>query len=221
MGVVTLAAAADSLTERKPWGRARQPLLKRVVITVIRAILIGGNVPKSRSGRVQRSRKRRAQDRDPRREVRRRLAAPRREPRPRHPDYGKMCPAAVLFDEFGEDGADWLQDEYERPLTIPEFKLERGIRWDEFLMDDPFTGPRAETAETISRVIVMTSDIILTLAENQNVLSAEQAREVAEMRALPPVDHASEGFDIVREAFAVGAIFLNDRDMWEFGENEL
>ncbi|WP_097865740.1 hypothetical protein [Streptomyces sp. rh34] len=129
-----------------------------------------------------------------------------------------MCPASVLFDEFGEDGAEWLQEEYERPLTIPEFKLERGIRRDEFLMDDPFTGPRVETAEMLSRVIVMTSDVILTLAENQNVLSVEAAREVAEMRALPPVDHAAEGFDIVREAFAVGAIFLNDRDMWDFGE---
>ncbi|MER8087838.1 hypothetical protein ACIO6T_37200 [Streptomyces sp. NPDC087532] len=168
---------------------------------------------------MPKSRKRRtARPRDLRKNLRRRLATPLREPRPKHPSYEQVCPGDVLIDEFGEEGAAWLQEEYGQPLTLAEFSLEHSIRTDEFLLDDPFTGPEATTAEEISKVIEMTADVILAMAEQQGVLNAGQAREVADIKAMPPVDHAAEGIDVVRIAFETGRIFLNDRGMWDFGE---
>lgn len=159
-------------------------------------------------------RKRRtARPRDLRKDLRRRLAAPLSKPRPKHPSYGQVCPDDVLIDEFGEEGAAWLQEEYGRPLTLAEFSLEHSIRTDEFLLDDPFTGPEVTTAEKISKVIEMTADVILAMAEQQGVLNAEQAREVEDIKAMPRVDHAAEGVDVVRIAFETGGIFLNDRGM--------
>ncbi|MFI5753114.1 hypothetical protein ACIBBE_46630 [Streptomyces sp. NPDC051644] len=168
---------------------------------------------------MPKSRKRRtARPRDLRKDLRRRLAAPLSEPRPKHPSYEQVCPDDVLIDEFGEEGAAWLQEEYGRPLTLAEFSLEHSIRADEFVLDDPFTGPEVTTAEKISKVIETTTDVILAMAEQQGVLNAEQAREVADIKAVPPVDHAAEDIDVVRIAFDMGAIFLNDRGMWDFSE---
>ncbi|MFG2629956.1 hypothetical protein [Streptomyces sp. NPDC048473] len=168
---------------------------------------------------MPKSRKRRtARPRNPRRELHRRLAAPSSEPRPKHSSYGQVCPDDVLIDEFGEEGATWLQEEYGRPLTLAEFSLEHSIRTDEFLLDDPFTGPETATAEEISKVIEMTTDAILTMAEQQGVLNKEQAREVAETKAMSPINHTAEGIDVVRIAFATGGLFLNDRGMWDFSE---
>ncbi|MFF3733366.1 hypothetical protein ACFYXM_24380 [Streptomyces sp. NPDC002476] len=140
------------------------------------------------------------------------------EPRPKHPSYGQVCPDDVLIDEFGEEGAAWLQEEYGRPLTLAEFSLEHSIRTDDFLLDDPFTGPKITTAEKISKMIEMTADVILAMAEQQGVLSTEQAREVADIKAMPRADHAAEGADVVRAAFDTGGIFLNDRGRWDFSE---
>lgn len=167
-------------------------------------------MPKSR-------RRRTARHRDPFKEMRRRLAAPAREPRPKHTGYEQVCSDEVMIDEFGEEGATWLLEEYGRPLTLAEFTLERSIRMDDFLMDDPFTGPEVITAAQLSKVLTMTTDFILSMAEQQEVLSPEQARGVSEIKAMPPVNHAAEGIDVVRIAFQDGAIFLNDRGMWDFG----
>ncbi|MFF8423122.1 hypothetical protein [Streptomyces sp. NPDC015680] len=168
---------------------------------------------------MPKSRKRRtARPRDLRKELHRRLAAPLSEPRPKHSCYEQVCPDDVLIDEFGEEGATWLQEEYGRPLTLAEFSLEHSIRTDEFLLDDPFTGPEVTTAEKISKVIETTTDVILAMAEQQGVLNEEQTREVAETKAMLPVDHAAEGADVVRIAFETGGFFLNDRGMWDFSE---
>ncbi|MFF8619220.1 hypothetical protein [Streptomyces sp. NPDC015350] len=127
-------------------------------------------MPKSRKRRTARPRSRR-------KELHRRLAAPLGEPRPKHPSYEQACPDDVLIDEFGEEGATWLRGEYGRPLTLAEFGLEHSIRTNEFLLDDPFTGPKTTTAEEISKMIGLTTDVILAMAKQQGVLSAEQARE--------------------------------------------
>ncbi|MFJ2883379.1 hypothetical protein [Streptomyces sp. NPDC087272] len=168
---------------------------------------------------MPKSRKRRtARPRDLREELHRRLAAPLSEPRPKHPSYDQVCPDDVLIDEFGKEGATWLQEEYGRPLTLAEFSLEHSIRTDEFALDDPFTGPEVTTAEEISKVIETTTDVILAMAGQQGVLNAEQAREVADIKAMPSIDHATEAIDVVRAAFETRRIFFNDRSTWDFSE---
>lgn len=79
-----------------------------------------------------------------------------------------------------------VTEEAGRPLTLAEFSLEHSIRTDEFLLDDPFTGPEVTTAEKISKVIEMTADVILAMAEQQRVLNEEQACEIADIKTLPP-----------------------------------
>ncbi|MEU4507205.1 hypothetical protein [Streptomyces sp. NPDC024089] len=135
-----------------------------------------------------------------------------------HSSYEQVCPDDVLIDEFSEEGAAWLQEEYGRPLTLAEFSPEHSIRMDEFLLDDPFTGPEVTTAEKISKVIEMTADVIPATAGQQGVLKEEQAREVAETKSMPLVDHATESADAVRIAFETGGFFPNDRGMWDFSE---
>ncbi|MEU1091463.1 hypothetical protein ACFYPN_31975 [Streptomyces sp. NPDC005576] len=168
---------------------------------------------------MPKSKKRRtARHRDPRKELRRRLAAPLSEPRPKHSSYGHTCPDDVLIAEFGEEGGSWLQEEYGRSLTLAEFALERSIRVDEFLLDDPISGPEVVAAEEISKLMEMAADVILAMAERQGVLTKEMAREIAETNAMPSIDHASEGADVVRSAFQMEELILNDRDMWDFSE---
>jgi hypothetical protein len=143
-----------------------------------------------------------------------------RNPRPKHPGYDQICPDGVLIEEFGEEGAVWLQEEYGRPPTLAEFRLEHSIRTNEFLLDDPFKGPDVTTAEEISKVVEMTAMVILAMAEQQGVLTEEQAHEVADIRTMAPVNHAAEGIDVVRGAFQDGGFFLNDRGMWDFSGAE-
>ena len=149
-----------------------------------------------------------------------RLNAPMPTPRPKHPGYAQTCPADDLIAEFGEDGASWLQDEYEGPLTVAEFRLEQCIRKDAFVLDDPFTGPETVTAEKISKLLEMTFQVVTGMAARANALTDAQAREVAEIEADGPIDHAADGADVMREAFQAGAVFLNDRDRWDFGDGE-
>ncbi|MET8816435.1 hypothetical protein ABZW47_31095 [Streptomyces sp. NPDC004549] len=152
--------------------------------------------------------------------VRHALSAPASAPRPKHPQHDQVCPADALIEEFGEENANWLQEEYGRPLTVAEFRLEQCIRKDEFVMDDPFKGPRTVPAEVVSKVIELTATLVYAMAEQQGVLTDEQARELAEIRAMDPLDHAAEGFDVVRSAFEDGSLILNDRGMWAFPDDE-
>lgn len=150
-----------------------------------------------------------------RKELRLRLSAPVPPPRPKHPWYEQTCPDETLIDEFGEVGADWLQDAYGRPLTLADFALEQSIRTDSFLLDDPLTGPEVTTAEHLSRLIDTAHHVFFSIVEKQGSLPPELAREVAQFQAAPPVDYASEGVDVLRSAFEVGHLFLNDRRMWD------
>jgi hypothetical protein len=170
---------------------------------------------------MPKSRKRRtAKPKNTRKNLRQALTAPMPDPRPKHPDYDHVCPDDVLIEEFGEEGANWLQEDYGHPLTKAEFRLEQCIRTDKFVLDDPFKGPETVTAEEISKVIEMTSLVVLAMAEQQGVLTDQQVREVAEIQAMDPVDHATEGIEVLRNAFQDGGFFLNDRGMWDFAGDE-
>lgn len=163
------------------------------------------------------SRKRRtAKPKNTRKNLRRVLTAPMPDPRPKHADYDHVCPDDALVEEFGEEGANWLQEEYGQPLTRAAFRLEQCIRRDEFVLDDPFKGPETVAAEEISKVVEMTALVILAMAEQQGVLTDQQAREASEIQAMDPFDHAAEGIEVVRNAFQDGSFFLNDRGMWDF-----
>ncbi|WP_046249559.1 hypothetical protein [Streptomyces sp. MBT28] len=170
-------------------------------------------MPKSRKRRTAVDKKRRQTIR---RDFQRAMTMPG--PRPKHPGYEQTCPTDRLVDEFGEEGADWLQETYSRPLTVAEFRLEQCIRKDQFVLDDPLRGPDTVTTESISKVLEMTAVVLLEMARQQGVLTDEQAREAAEIAAMGPMDHATEGVDVVRNAFQDGAFFLNNRDMWEYAE---
>lgn len=155
---------------------------------------------------------------------------PKKRPRPRrsgrsrgaaaapkkHPDYALACPEEQLVDEFGEEGAQWLMDEYERPLTLADLKLEQAIRRDAFVMDHPDKGPTTYTVQQISQTVDMTLATIEWLADQAGVLTPEQAREIEEREALDPIDHATEGVDVVRETHQAGGLLLNHRGMWTF-----
>ena len=170
---------------------------------------------------MPKSRKRRnAKPKNMRNHLRRALTAPMPAPRPKHSSYDQTCNADVRIGEFGEEGADWLQEEYGRPLTMAEFQLEQCIRTDAFVLDDPFKGPETVGAEEISKVVEMTALVILAMADQQGVLTDEQAREAAEIQAMDPMNHAAEGIDVVRSAFQDGSFFLNDRGMWDFAGDE-
>ena len=170
-------------------------------------------MPKSKKRRTAKPRR---MPKNMREDMLRKLTAPMPEPRPQHPGYEQNCPADLLVDEFGDEGADWLCTEYGRQLTVAEFHLEQCILKNEFVLDDPFEGPRTVTYEVLSRTIDMTSMVILSMAQQQGVLTAEQDREVRELQALGPMDYAAEGIEVVRGAFRDGAVFLNDQGMWGF-----
>lgn len=170
---------------------------------------------------MPKSKKRRnANPKSLRKDLRRALAAPMPAPRPKHPGYDQVCSDDVLIKEFGEEGADWLQEEYGRPLTMADFQFEKCIRKDAFVLDDPFRGPETVRAESISKMIGMTAMVIVGMAQQQGVLTDAQTRELAEIEAMDPVDHAAEGVGVVRLAFQDGIVFLNDRDMWDLSEME-
>lgn len=139
--------------------------------------------------------------------------------RPKHPGYDQQCPEDLLVEEFGEEGAAWLHDEYEGPLTVADFRLEQCIRRDAFVMDDPFTGPATCTAQQISELLEMTYQVVTALAASAGTMTDAQARELAEIEALGPIDHAADGVDMVREAHQADAIYLNDRDRWDFPDS--
>lgn len=168
-------------------------------------------MPKSRKRRTAKTKK-------PVGQLHQRLAAPMPAARPKHPGYGQQCPPERLIDEFGEGGAEWLQDEYAGPLTIADFRLEQCIRRDEFILDDPIDGPVPSTAEKISRLLETTFQVAVAMARQQGPLPAHLAQEVAELEAEDPIDHAADGADTVREAYRADAIYLNDRDRWDFQE---
>ncbi|HVK18537.1 MAG TPA: hypothetical protein VM533_16500, partial [Fimbriiglobus sp.] len=138
---------------------------------------------------------------------------------PKHPGYTQTCPDNLLIEEFGEEGAAWLQDEYGRPLTRAEFQLEQCIRRDAFVLDDPFTGPDTVTAEKISEILDLTFQVSMLIAKDAG-LNHPLIQEAEELAALDPVDHAAEGADVAREAYRCGAIRLNARGMWDFGDEE-
>lgn len=137
----------------------------------------------------------------------------------RHADYKQPCPDHQLIEEFGEEGAQWLLDKYQRPLNMADFQLENAIRRDVFVMDDPFTGPVTYTAQKISETLDMTFRFIVLMATQAGTLTHEQAREAEEINA-DPFDHAADGPDVVREAHREGALILNHRGMWDFSEGE-
>lgn len=147
------------------------------------------------------------------------LTVPMPKSRPKHPGYTQPCPVDDLIGEFGEEGASWLQEAYGTPLTVAAFRLEQCIRRDAFVLDDPFTGPETVTAESLSKLLDMTLQVASLLAKDSGTLTADMAREVEELEA-DPIDHAADGADVAREAFQAGAIFLNDRTMWDFGGEE-
>ncbi|MGP4091686.1 hypothetical protein [Streptomyces sp. KR55] len=110
----------------------------------------------------------------------------------------------------------WLIDEYQRPLTMADLKLEQAIRRDAFVMDDPFTGPAMCAAQQISQILEMTLHVAASLADQAGTLTPEQAREIGQLDAMGPIDHAAEGVDVVREAHQEGVLLLNHRGMWDF-----
>jgi hypothetical protein len=170
---------------------------------------------------MPKSRKRRnAKPKRDLRTVQRKLTAPMPSPRPKHPGYTQPCPADQLIDEFGEEGAQWLTDEYERPLTVADFHLEQAIRRDEFILDDPFTGPATCTASQVSKTIEMSFQVLFALADKQGVLTPEMSSEIEECGLMESIDHDAEGADAVRQAHLAGAIYLNDRGMWDFPGDE-
>jgi hypothetical protein len=146
-------------------------------------------VPKSRKRRTAKAKKAAKQ-------IQRRLTTPMPAARPKHPGYTQTCPPDRLIDEFGEEGAEWLQGEYGGPLTVADFRLEQCIRRDEFILDDPIDGPVPSTAEQISRLLEMTFQVAVAMARQQGPLPEHLAREAAEVEADGP----------------------NDRDRWDFPE---
>ncbi|NUQ95835.1 MAG: hypothetical protein HOY79_04500 [Streptomyces sp.] len=181
-------------------------------------------MPKSRKRRnikpKPKAATRRAMTDADRAELVRRLTTPLPGPRPKHFGYAQTCPQDQLIDEFGEDGASWLQEEYQGPLSAAEFRLEQCIRRDEFVLDDPFTGPDTTTAEKISRMLEATFQFTVATARQAGTLTDAQEREAAEVEAQGPIDHAADSADVVREAFQAGVIFLNDRNMWDLSDGE-
>lgn len=135
----------------------------------------------------------------------------------RHAAYTQPCSDDLLIDEFGEEGGQWLLDEYQRPLTMADFQLEQCIRRDAFVMDDPFTGPVTYTAQKISETLEMTFQVIVAMAAQAGTLTDEQAREAEEINA-DPIDHAVQGPGVVREAHREGELLLTRRGMWDFSE---
>lgn len=144
-------------------------------------------------------------------------------PHRKHPGYNQLCPVDDLIEEFGEEGADWLLDEYEAPLTVADFQLERCIRRDEFVLDDPLAGPTTMTAEKISEWLDLTFRVAAQMAKNAvvkgAVLPPELAQAIAERDQEEPVNHADVGADTVRGMYLEGLFFLNDRGMWDLAES--
>lgn len=132
----------------------------------------------------------------------------------KHPGYRQLCGDDQLIDEFGEEGAQWLIEEYQRPLTVDDLRLEQGIRRDAFVLDDPLRGPSTSTAQQIGQMIDMTLSAIIGLASVAGTLTVEQAREANELLA-DPLDQAESPADVVREAHEAGILFLNERGMWD------
>lgn len=178
-------------------------------------------MPKSRKRRTAKPKNnRRTKPNNVDAELLRRLNAPMRAPRPKHPGHGRPCPVDDLIDEFGEDGAHWLQEEYGRPLTVADFVLEQCIRRDEFVVDDPLRGPSTMTAEQISKWLDTTFRVFLLMAkdaaeESGVALPADTAALIAELEEEEPVNHADAGADTVRGVYLEGELFLNDRGLWD------
>ncbi|MEU2181042.1 hypothetical protein [Streptomyces thermolilacinus] len=133
----------------------------------------------------------------------------------KHADYRRLSTDEQLVEEFGEEAAQWLLDEYEGPLNVAEFKLEQAIRRDSFIMDNPLAGPTVCTARQIGQMIDDTLRSIAEAADQAGKLTADQAREVEELLN-NPLDLAENHADVVREAHVEGVILLNSRDLWSF-----
>lgn len=183
-------------------------------------------MPKSRKRRTAKPKTtRRPMPKSTSEELRRRFNTPIRGPRPKHPGYDQFCPVDQLIEEFGEDGADWLQEEYRRPLTVADFRLEQCIRRDEFILDDPLDGPSTMTAEKISKWLDMTFQVVAIMAKDEArkrgvALPDELAQQIAEHEGEESTNHAAEGADTVRGMYLEGELFLNDRDMWDLAGGE-
>lgn len=133
----------------------------------------------------------------------------------RHADYQRLCNNDRLVEEFSEEGAQWLLDEYQGPLNVAEFKLEQAIRRDSFMMDNPFAGPTACTARQIGQMIDTTLRFIAEAVSQAGKLTANQAREVEELLS-NPLELAENEADVVREAHEEGVLLLNHRNLWAF-----
>lgn len=184
-------------------------------------------MPKSRKRRTAKAKpNRRQMPKSASEQLRRRFNAPMPGPRPKHPGYNQSCSVNELIEEFGEDGADWLQEEYGRPLTIADFRLEQCIRRDAFIVDDPINGPSTMTAEKISKWLDMTFQVVALMAKDAArqsgvPLPAELAEQLAEQeKDQEAFNHAAEGADTVRGLYLEGELFLNDRGMWDLAGGE-
>ncbi|MFE4915898.1 hypothetical protein ACFRCX_30815 [Streptomyces sp. NPDC056652] len=135
----------------------------------------------------------------------------------KHAFYSQPCPLDLLVQEFGEDGAQWLTDEYERPLNMADLKLEQCIRVGEFTMDHPDNGATKYSLREVSETLEMTIQLILDRGRREGLLTEAQLRETDHGM---DVDHEVDGPDIIRQHHWVGGLVLNHRNMWDFFREE-
>lgn len=130
--------------------------------------------------------------------------------------YGQPCPHDLLVEEFGDEGAEWLAEEYERPLNLADFELEKAIRCGTLAMDHPRRGAVEYTVAQVSHTLQMTIKVTLGLALRQGLVTQQQVDEVD----CGEVNHEEDGPDILRADHWSDGLFLNERGLWNFGGAE-
>lgn len=134
----------------------------------------------------------------------------------RSPLYDEPCPDDLLIEEFGEEGADWLVAEYERPLNRADLELEKAIRNGHFTLEHPTKGPVPYTLEDLSTTLWATISLVLKAARQQGLLTDSEVEKVGGGGNL-----ADDAVPVcVRDSHAGGFLYLNQRGLWDFGEGE-
>lgn len=136
-----------------------------------------------------------------------------RQTRAKHPHYAQPCPHELLVEEFGDEGAEWLADEYERPLNLADLELEKAIRFGAFTLDHPERGAEEWPLSTLSHTLHLTTQVILVAARREGLLTQGQLEEVD----FGNLDHEEDGPTNIRGSHWANSLFLNDRGLWDFG----
>ncbi|MFD8516503.1 hypothetical protein ACFV27_36860 [Streptomyces antimycoticus] len=130
--------------------------------------------------------------------------------------YDQPCPRDLLVEEFGDEGAQWLTEEYERPLNLADLELEKAIRRGTLVMDHPERGVVEYTVAQVSRALQLTTKVTLGLALREGLVTQQQVDEVD----CGEVNHEEDGPDILRADHWSEGLFLNERGLWNFGAGE-